>query len=285
MDPTAILGMLPIGNGASGPLILGEFLCVGAGIYGCSAKSAQRSWYCPACSARANREIREQLLAQAKQSLSPDGVLDWCVLENPKYLKATRRIREALSKKTDEFYDKDNQREAEHFERLANRAALPTATLGALIVGERRIGKSKLLTAIGLTLYRYALTVDRDTMTVEAYEKLMRLVSGLRFVNGIALARAAMDSGGWKNSALYHEACNASLLLLDETGFEETKSDGTLIRDLLRMRYEPSYRPTVMVSAATIAELNDRYGEGAMSTVWERGLLVDLHGYSPPEDA
>jgi DNA replication protein DnaC len=91
-----------------------------------------------------------------------------------------------------------------------------------------------------------------------------------------------MDSGGWKNSTLYHDACDASLLLLDETGYEETKSDGTLIRDILRMRYEvPFYRPTVMASGATVAELNNRYGEAAMSTVWERGIIIDLHPSSP----
>jgi DNA replication protein DnaC len=227
--------------------------------------------------------LRAQILAPSKQSLSPDGVLDWCFSANQQYQKATARIRDALISKANDYHEKGNSREAEHLERLSRSAALPTATLGALIVGPRRIGKSKLLTAIGLALHHRAMTADRQTMTIEAYEKLMRLASGLRCVNGIALARAAMDSGGWKNSALYHEACNASILLLDETGYEELKSDGTLLRDLLRMRYEPLYRPTVMVSAATIAELNDRYGEGAMSTVWERGLLADLHQYASKE--
>jgi DNA replication protein DnaC len=166
-------------------------------------------------------------------------------------------------------------RKAGQYRTLANEARLPTATLGALVVGPRRIGKSKLLSAIGLQLLEQASKLD-------AAEKLVRLVMDMRFINGIALARAAMDSGGWKNSTLYHDACDASLLLLDETGYEETKSDGTLIRDILRMRYEvPFYRPTVMASGATVAELNNRYGEAAMSTVWERGIIIDLHPSSP----
>jgi DNA replication protein DnaC len=140
-----------------------------------------------------------------------------------------------------------------------------------LIVGPRRIGKSKLLTAIGLQLLERAADLD-------APEGLVRLASGIRCINGIALSRAAMDSGGWRNSQLYHEACSATLLLLDETGYEDQKSDATLIRDILRMRYEvPSYRPTVMASGAILEELNDRYGEAAISTVWERGILVNLH--------
>ena len=289
MDFDKLFGDLPIGNGGSERPETMLFLCVGATKYGCEKRLARRSAYCSDCMQKSAQETRIQQLGPARQSLSPNGVLDWCTPTSREYLQATAKLRGLLEEKAREVEGEEveasaaqrRDRKAGQYRTLANEARLPTATLGALIVGPRRIGKSKLLTAIGLALHHQAMTVDRQTMTIEAYEKLMRLASGLRFVNGIALARAAMDSGGWKNSPLYHDACNASLLLLDETGYEELKSDGTLIRDLLRMRYEPWYRPTVMVSAATVAELNERYGEGALSTVWERGIMIDLHSSSP----
>ncbi len=265
-----MLGSLPLGNGGSDRPIAGEFLCVGATVYGCSAKSRLRSWYCPACADRTAQDARKQQLAQAFVSLSPQGALDWCSPANEQYQQATRKLRTTLLEKADGFGELERPK-ADGYRRLATGAQLPTATQGALIIGPRRIGKSKLLTAIGLRLLELAQALD-------APEGLVRLASGMRFINGIALARAAMDSGGWRNSTLYHEACSATLLLLDETGYEDQKSDSTLTRDILRMRYEvPSYRPTVMASGATLEELNDRYGEAAISTVWERGLLVNLH--------
>lgn len=274
-----LFGDLPIGNGGADQPTAGTFLCVGSTKYRCDKRLAVRSGYCAECTQKSAHEGRLQQLQPARQYLSPNGALDWCTPNNPEYLRATSKLRGLLEEKAREVEGEvveealipRRDRKAAQFRTLANDARLPTATLGALIVGPRRVGKSKLLTAIGLQLLEQATKLD-------APEGLVRLAMDMRFINGIALARAAMDSGGWKNSALYHEACSASILLLDETGYEETKSDQTLIRDILRMRYEvPFYKPTVMASGATVAELNNRYGEAAMSTVWERGIIVDLH--------
>mgnify|MGYP003423092219 CR=1 FL=1 len=279
MDFEKLFGDLPIGNGSSERPEATTFLCVGATKYGCEKRLAHRSGYCQECTQKSAIEGRLQQLKPARRYVSPDGALDWCMPTNPDYLRATsklcglleERAREVEGDVVDEASIPRRDRKAAQYRRLANEARLPTATLGALIVGPRRIGKSKLLAAIGIQLLEQASRLD-------APEDLVRLAMDMRFINGIALARAAMDSGGWKNSPLYHEACTASLLLLDETGYEETKSDQTLIRDILRMRYEvPFYRPTVMASGATVSDLNNRYGEAAMSTVWERGIIIDLH--------
>ncbi len=274
-----LFGDLPIGNGGSEHPTASTFLCVGSTKYRCEKRLPTRSGYCAECTQRSAHEARLQQLQPARQFISHNGALDWCTPTNAEYLRATSKLRGLLEEKAREVEGEvveetlipRRDRKAAQYRTLANEARLPTATLGALIVGPRRIGKSKLLSAIGLQLLEQASKLD-------APEGLVRLAMDMRFINGIALARAAMDSGGWKNSALYHEACNASILLLDETGYEETKSDQTLLRDVLRIRYEwPNYKPTVMASGATVAELNNRYGEAAMSTVWERGIIVDLH--------
>jgi DNA replication protein DnaC len=284
-DIKNLFGALPIGNGGDGALVVRESPCVGAGLYGCMAKSKARSWYCSACAERVARDARTRHLADARESISPNGALDWCTPQNPQWQQATQKLRtlaeerargieEEMGGRTDDYASIQFAR-AQSLRVVAREARLPTATQGALIIGPRRIGKSKVLSAIGLALCERAKSVN-------APEGLVRLVSGMRFINGVALSRAAMDSGGWKNSPLYHVACSATLLLLDEAGYEDQKSDPTLVRDILRIRYEvPSYRPTVMASGATIDALNDRYGEAAISTVWERGLLMNLHPSTP----
>lgn len=238
------------------------FRCVG----GCDAKVARRGDYCPSCAARAAEAANNMRLNEARESISPEGARDWCVPGNETYVAATQKAF-ALAK---HLKPRDT---STLFQHVFEMAAWTPEIGNMLIVGPTGIGKSKVLAAIGLKLIADA----RKSGTEEA----RRFASGIVWASGLELARArGLWSLGADEPPLIRRAKRATLLLIDEIGFEDDRLDPHAVRDVLRYRYEPNFRPTIAASGGTLDELHLRYGEPTVRLVWDlgdRGHLVDLH--------
>lgn len=245
----------------SGPL---TFAC--AGLNDCTASVARRGDRCQRCVEEMPRRTRATMIATARRSVSPDGSLDWCRPGDPSYVKATAKARAALSRV--------KPAERPGAEEFIDQAAWKRVNRGILLLGPTGLGKSKILASVALRILRDAEVMDPRT---PEKHKTFRFMTSLRYVNGMALARAHREQRLGDVDVLFHMAREASLLFLDELGYEDDRIDPTLLRDLLRARYEPVYRPTIVASGATLEELHERYGEAAIRTIWERGKLIDLH--------
>jgi hypothetical protein len=94
---------------------------------------------------------------------------------------------------------------------------------------------------------------------------------------------SALDIGRARSQSRFEEpeivrmAKGATLLLLDEVGYEEDRFDPHAIRDVLRARFDPVWKPTIAASGKTWAELSERYGEPTLRTLTCKGALMDLH--------
>jgi DNA replication protein DnaC len=235
---------------------------------GCGASVARRGDYCDGCAALGRFRHRSMALERAYASVSAGGKMTFCRPGWPEYEAATRKAREAAARLPEPTA---RERAIEVID-----GALWKRTHGNMtILGPTGYGKSKVLRAIGLRVIDLALygEVDKDRHD---------FARRVRYAYGLDLARARAASKLGEEPAAFAEARAASLLLLDEIGFEDQRTDPVAIRDLVYWRYDNGL-PTVVTSGSKIAELEARYGEATMRRLWEGGRLVDLHAAPRPE--
>lgn len=220
---------------------------------GCMTPVARRHGWCPACAESAKEQERERLLLPARRSVSPDGALDWCRAGDPEYVNATKK---GLA------IAKGNMR------RLFETAAWTREIGSVLVLGDTELGKSKLLTAMALRVI--------DLASRSEDREVVQFAAGIRRVSALDIARAREQSKFGDEPEVLRVAKRATLLILDEVGFEDMRTDPYAVRDLLRARYEPVRRPTFVASGMTFSDLEARYGAPTVRTLTSKGILVDL---------
>lgn len=147
-------------------------------------------------------------------------------------------------------------------------------TQGSLVLlGPTGIGKSRILPAIGLRILDAAHRGNVD-------EDGLRFASGVRLVTGLDLGKATEQQklGTGSEPEIARMAKRASLLLIDEAGYERNRFDPNAIRDIVYARYEAG-KPTHLSSGMTAAQIEAHYDVPMMRKLWERGTgqLIDLH--------
>jgi DNA replication protein DnaC len=135
-----------------------------------------------------------------------------------------------------------------------------------LILGPTGIGKSLTLQALARRMIRTAYDAGNETAPA------VRTV----WTTGPDLARAIRETRHGSTCALLADARRAPLLVLDEVG-QET-ADPRWLLELVDARYTPRPLPTLSASGLTRAELEARYGSGAVRRLVEPvGAVVDVH--------
>lgn len=241
---------------------------------GCHEIVHARGDWCAMCADRSRYVASDIALATAKESINPDGGRDWCRNEDISYRRAITGTPSEPGIK--ELYKAlpDGERNRDDFNALFRRAEWNGGSM--LLVGPTGIGKSALLAAIGNQMLDRA---RAGSLSREAFA----VAAGIRWVSAIDIAKAASRHKlGEGEPPLLKMAKKASILILDELGKEDQRSDPHAIMELLRARYEPKWKPTFVASEVTLDELNRRYGASTMRTVWQRGKLIDLHPRSIP---
>lgn len=147
-----------------------------------------------------------------------------------------------------------------------------------LLLGRTGVGKSTAAIAGAKRILRraegQALSADEMTFAV-----------GLRFVearNLIADVRAHGGFGGKTEPPLFALAARATLLILDEVGFEPADAHNDPIPRLLERRYNAPSRRTWITSGLTSKEFAQRYGAAIGRKMGieepERGRVVEVFG-------
>ncbi|WP_437309944.1 ATP-binding protein [Sorangium sp. So ce388] len=236
------------------------FRCAG----GCNQQVSRRGEYCSPCAEEDRRRQRLSLLAEAYESVSRVGStagsansLAWCRVGAPEYAEATQRARDAAKRAAS----------PEVALNLIERAGWNRKTGNVLLVGPKRIGKSKAAIACAHRILDIAL---RGGLDADAF----RFARGIRVVSGLKLGRARRETRLGELAELERISQCATLLILDEVGFEE---DPAVIRDVIYDRCEDRGRPTFITSGRTIAELEERYGPPTIDRLEEQGVIIDLH--------
>lgn len=229
---------------------------------GCLATVPKRGAYCDVCAALDRQRQRARALGRAYESVGnaggrgADTPLAWCRAEMEEYAAATRRALEAARKLQDPT-----------LARIVANAEWGRGLGSLVILGPTRIGKTKAAIAVAHRALDRALVgdLDRDGFVFAA---------GIRFVSGIELARARIESRNGAKDTLLAEAVRASLLILDEVGYEEEQ---LAIRDLVYRRCEDRRKYMILTSGLTWRELDSRYGRAFCERLKETSRIIDLH--------
>ena len=248
-----------------------DHLCAGW----CGRPTERRGWECADCGALRALGNRRAGLAAAVATV-PE--LDWCRVETEKYVESTAGIRaRALTLPAGP--------ERELALDLVERARWRRSTGSVLILGATDEGKSMVAIAIAHRLLDRALSGYPRPIDDDAF----RFARGTRFATGIELGLArSQHKLGDGDAKPVQEAMDASLLVLDEVGYER---DAETIRDVLYARYGtragtvavPSKaRPTIITSGRTLDELNERYGNASVRRLPTLGHVIDLHPRGVP---
>jgi hypothetical protein len=227
---------------------------------GCNRQVAKRGGYCDDCAAIQQFKLRAFRLLDAHRSL-PD--LPWCRIELPEYHAKVALARSVAQRLPD----------ATRGTALAtiDKAAWKRDTKALLLLGPTGIGKSKVALAIAHRVLDAAL---RPSMSADD----VRFAAGVRWANGLDVAHAhAQHRLGGGEPEVIATAKRASLLVLDEIGYEDDRAGSIVVRDLIYARYDAS-RPTIATSGLTMRELVARYGAATVRRLQELGSVVDLHG-------
>jgi hypothetical protein len=223
---------------------------------GCRTPVRARHDWCPSCGALAGQRARELQLVWARRSVTPDDALAWCRTGTREYLESIAGARAVATPEQ---------------KVLLERAAWTRDMGSVLILGETGIGKSKFLTAVANRV------IDLAAGTSPTDADRLRFAAGVRRISALDLARARAHTKFGEEPELVRVAKSATLLLLDEVGYEDGKQDPHAIRDILRARYEPRPMPVLAASGTTYSELEHRYGAATIRTLTGRGVLIDLH--------
>lgn len=236
------------------------FRCAG----GCDKPVERRGGYCAPCAEEDRRRQRQMLLAEAYASVSRVGSdasngdsLEWCRAGTPQYAAATQKARAVAASLTERKVPVAIIERGQWGRDLGN----------VVILGPKRIGKSKAAIACAHRFLDKALKGDLDAAA-------FRFARGIRVVSGLKLGRARATTRLGEVPELERVAQRATLLVLDEVGFEE---DATVIRDVIYDRCEDRGRPTFLTSGLTLAAIQGRYGAPTIERLRERGHIIDLH--------
>lgn len=207
---------------------------------GCDAPVTRRLDYCSACATKNAAELRVAYLEPAYRSLP-----DWPHARfGPELAKAVK------SPAVLDAVDGWRRRQG-----------------GLVLLGPTGCGKTTAAVALA---YRI-LDVARDRALPAAE---MKFAAGMLFVSAKDLAVARRESKLGSMPALERAARGASLLILDELGYE-TRLDST-IDDLADLRYREGL-PTIATSGLTEAEFAARYGDAVKRRLFERSVVVSVH--------
>jgi hypothetical protein len=222
---------------------------------GCGGQVRRRGEWCLACGTAGRRLARELEVSAARETFSPGGAAGWCRPGDPAYTAAVAKAAGAASP---------------DLARLITHAAWRRDMGSALILGPTDFGKTRVLCAIGNRVLDYAVKVGWSQPDI------MRFARGVRYVSALDIGRAR-SQGKWEEPEIVRSAKNATLLLLDEFGWEEQRFDPHAVRDILRARFDPVWKPTIVASGETYERLAEKYGEPTLRMITCRGLLLDLH--------
>lgn len=232
----------------------------------CGAFVLNRGTWCASCAVLSAQRSRRSMIARIEARLTSNGALGWCRIGDPAYVAATEKARAIAAA----------QAEPERTEALELIAGAKWSRRrgNLLLLGPTGIGKTRILVAIGLRILDSA--VERGDADLVAFAARIAWTTGL----DLAEARSRHKLGGGEPPEILR-AKRASLLLLDEIGFESRRLDPDAVRDVIYARYHACL-PTIVASGRTARELEDPrlgYGQAALRRLIEpgRGRLVDLH--------
>lgn len=232
----------------------------------CTAVVPGRLDMCAECIAADQSYRRGRSLADAFASVSPEGAQDWCRVGTRDYLTA---VRQAIAV-CERFAEPDRTAALRivqgHYKR---------ADGSLMLLGPTGVGKTAIATACALRVLDLGLRgkLDRDAM---------KFAVGIRFVSALDMARVREDTRLGVKPPLMLEAERATLLILDEIGFEKRGTDPTIVRDLMWDRARCG-KPTIITSGKTRAQLENvstGYGQPMIRRIEEVGMVIDLHGGS-----
>lgn len=138
-----------------------------------------------------------------------------------------------------------------------------------LVLGDTGVGKTVSTAAL---LHRILDVASMPGISLVDYDWARRV----RYVSGLSLAIARRNSGLGEESWLVEDSMRASLLVLDELGFEvfDPKRDSTLL-EVLDQRYLDN-KPTIATSGRTETQFRERYGAAIMRRITDRGTVMNL---------
>lgn len=236
---------------------------------GCETAVPLRGDWCATCATSGRRRARELDLRDARETFSPEGAADWCRAGNPRYAQAVEKALRAADPR---------------WRPLIAEARWSRKTGSVLLLGPTDFGKTRVLQAIGHRILDAAIEMGSKRPPSETpraehearVRDVLRFARGVRYISGLDIGEARSQTR-WEEPALIHEAKRATLLLLDEVGWEDAKLDPNAVRNILRARFDPVWRPTIVASGKTWGEMVERYGEPTLRTLTNQGILVDLH--------
>lgn len=236
---------------------------------GCDAEVSRRGVWCAECAKQSNVFAAELALGAAYASVSPEGGRDWCRPGDADFERAMvgtpaePGIRRMYSKLPPDA-------RPENADAVVMRASWSRAFGNLVLLGPTGIGKSVLMSAIALRIL--------DRARAGKLERADFLVAaGIRYMSAAELAKASRRHKlGDGDPPLMRIAKRAKVLLLDEVGFGDGRDDE--LYEIMRARYEPQWKPTILASGRTVAELVERYGATARC-FWPKGrsMVIDLH--------
>jgi DNA replication protein DnaC len=132
-------------------------------------------------------------------------------------------------------------------------------------------GKGKTVSVVAL-MHRILDRASEAGISIVDYDWAKRM----RFMSAPSLATARRNCALGEEAPLVIEAIMASLLVLDEVGFEvfDPTRDTTLF-EVLDARYLEN-KPTIVTSGRTEEEFRARYGAALMRRITDRGMVVNL---------
>lgn len=222
--------------------------------YECGAPTKVWRELCPACKVLRRRDDRALRLTAARSSL-PDGMQDI-------------RIENLVTRVVPELFE----------------AAMnwKMADGNLLLIGPTGSGK----TTLSVAMMNRILDVAQNTqLRGEEYEALMEFAEEMRFFSAAELASARRNWPlGEGDPPVIEEAKRASLLVLDELGYE-TQTQDTAIPEIVDYRYSARGKLTIATSGRPVEELNRRYGEATPRKLLSGGRAVSLFPAPSPQPA
>jgi len=236
----------PAATGA-GPVV---HRCGGRGCMGgCDAVVPQRGDFCQACAEHNSRELRTNLLKNARRSLPdwPEARFDHANFPKRVVLEVARPA-------------------------VAWRPTTPDGSTNNLtLLGSTGVGKTTAAVAI---CHRILETAETKAIPAEKF----RLARGLRWTAAWDLGAAGRQ---WKLGdglpPQIAEAVRAPLLIIDDLGKESRPRDteDDAIWTVLDQRYRQRGFVTIVTSKLRMSELGERYGLDARRRFTERGVVVE----------
>jgi IstB-like ATP binding protein len=214
----------------------------------CGVEVPSRGDICATCSDRFAAQLRRDSLRRAWATLP-----NWRHAELGPDLPVHPRIREA--------------------------ALAWTRRSGSMLLCSNGTGVGKTTAAVAIARSIIA-RASRQQLAPES----MRFAAGVRMVSARDLASAGRHSKLGEMPRLERTARNASLLILDEAGFEMRMGDDlTAICDVLDARYCPKDggepRLTITTAGLSLEDLTRRYGASMVRRMGsDRGVVVEVLG-------